>query len=98
MFIGDSVNDLPALLSADLPLVIGSSSSLNAAMQRFGVACKPLLALLLPFTADGKEVVRREGRDGLRDVLSEGGGDVKVVYRVRSWSEVEVLLFGGMLE
>ena len=51
VYIGDSASDLPAMLAADLGIVVGKSSSLRQVAALCGVQLQPLVAGVLPALA-----------------------------------------------
>merc|ERR1712151_820705 len=78
-YIGDSGNDLGALLTADVGIVIGRSSSLLTAAAKFGVQLSTVTELL-------QQV--EKGQSAPWELKTE----CKVLYLASSWDEVGRLL------
>ena len=78
VFVGDSAGDLAALLTADLGIVLGQSSTLRRICKHFGIALRPLDAVIASSFA------------GSVDQTEE----VPVLFQADSWIHIGVVLFG----
>lgn len=81
-YIGDSVNDLGALVEADVGIVLGTNSRLRNAIDRFGIHCKFI-----------KDLEDPAGTCGNAEVCPR-----KVLYFADSWEEVGLALLGSGYE
>lgn len=83
VYVGDSVTDLLAMLDADVGIVVGNSGSFERTASAFGIPIRPLASAY-------------EALDETEQSAGEGSYSdlAHCVYRVDSWAEIEVFLFG----
>ncbi|CAM9696424.1 unnamed protein product [Chrysoparadoxa australica] len=98
LYVGDSVSDVLAMLSADIGIFIGESSYFHALVDAFGVQVRPLASV----NHRQKSCSCRKG-EGERNAGDDCAGTdadtdqhALVVYQAHSWSEIDALLFGDV--
>lgn len=80
IYVGDSATDLPAMLAADVGILIGESQSTRELARRYGLRIEPLPVA----TADVDAAPAAcDGRGG-----GGGGGSGAVIWEASSWAEI----------
>lgn len=78
VYVGDSMTDIPALISADVGMLLGSNALVRQVAAAAGVPLRPLPAYPVDPAAAG----------------AGDAGDVPVMYEAASWAEIDAFLFG----
>ncbi|KAL6768611.1 hypothetical protein ACKKBF_B41080 [Auxenochlorella protothecoides x Auxenochlorella symbiontica] len=83
VYVGDSMTDVPPLISADVGLVVGRNPLVRRVAAAGGVRLAPLPCA--PMAAPGEDP-------------AAGGSASPTLYEAASWAEIDAFLFGGRYE
>ena len=81
VYIGDSMTDIPALISADVGVLMGTNRLVRQVAAVAGIPLRPLVAYPV-----GSSTSNYDG--------NAGGGGEPILYETSSWDEVTSFLFG----
>nr|XP_004309100.2 PREDICTED: uncharacterized protein LOC101303867 [Fragaria vesca subsp. vesca] len=88
IYVGESLNDLLAMMKADIGIIINPNSRLLTVAPQFGIECVPLYLGLLNKLKLAKTSEQEEGG---QSIWREDSG---VLYTVNKWEQLYIFLFG----
>eukprot|EP01049_Picozoa_sp_SAG25_P004477 SAG25_NODE_283_length_10420_cov_9.898382_8_plen_100_part_00 len=94
MVIGDSVNDLPAMVAAGVGVLVKEGSSLRQTLEAFGLQTRPLSAILATPDPCGA-VISAAGRAAASWASGPVSAPAPLLLTANGWGEVEELMFGS---
>jgi hydroxymethylpyrimidine kinase/phosphomethylpyrimidine kinase/thiamine-phosphate diphosphorylase len=95
VYIGDSMTDLSALISADVGIVMGSNQLVRQVAAAAGVPVRHLTAYPIDRNASKKRLEYGE-EEIQEDVFSKSGmyGELPILYEAMTWDDIHAFLFG----
>lgn len=94
VYIGDSMTDLSALISADVGIVMGSNQLVRQVASAAGVAIRHLAAY--PIDRNATKESLDNGGVKQEDVFASSGmyDEVPILYEAMTWDDIRAFLFG----
>jgi len=91
IFIGDSINDLPPLLAADVGILLGMTADLQTVAAKFHIQLRPLISCALAMCSSvGYTAGSQKNQSLFPSPWSVAGSGI--IYVAKSWEEVTVFL------
>ena len=92
VYIGDSMTDIPALISADVGIIMGSNQLIRQVAAAAGVPLKPLVAF--PVDPNATAAERGEGEGEGEDDAAYAYHEAPTLYEASNWAEIDAFVFG----